>query len=137
MAQFILLLRGVNEGLTNYSPEELQKLFEKYDDWVEGIRNKDKLRGARRLQDAVRHRIDAQNGKVIDGPFAETKETIGGFFLVECQEVEEAMRLAKQCPVLLHGGSVEVRQIEDDCRYSEQEARITDNPDEFDAGKTF
>ena len=43
MAQFILLLRGVNEQMNNYSPEELQKLLEKYDAWIESVQNKDKL----------------------------------------------------------------------------------------------
>ena len=119
MAQYILLLRGFNEQLDTYSPEELQKLFEKYDDWVEQIKSQDKLRAAQKLRDHVRHEVVSKNGKIIDGPFTETKETIGGYFVVECENVKEAAEIAKKCPVLQHGGSVEIRELHiDACRYS-------------------
>lgn len=119
MAQFILLLRGINENLKTYSPEELQKLFEKYDSWVAGINKADRLRGAQKLKDEVRHSVAVQNDSIVDGPFTETKETIGGYFVVECDELREAVEIAKKCPVLLHGGSVELRELlTDDCRYS-------------------
>ncbi|MCH7754273.1 hypothetical protein IH970_03990 [candidate division KSB1 bacterium] len=88
MAQFILLLRGVNEQLNHYSPEELQK-----------------------LKDDVRHRVTVKNGEIVDGPFTETKETIGGYFVVETNELQEAVEIARKCPILSHGGSVEIQEI--------------------------
>lgn len=119
MAQYILLLRGANEQLDTYSAEELQNLFEKYDAWVEEVKQQDKLRGAQKLKDETRYEVGVKNGKVFDGPFAETKETIGGYFVVECDKVEEAVAIAKRCPVLLHGGSVELRELwTEACRYS-------------------
>lgn len=119
MAQFILLLRGFNQNLKDYSPEELQRLFEKYDSWVAGINQAGKLRGAQKLKDEVRRSVTVQNDKILDGPFTETKETIGGYFVVECQELEGALEIAKKCPILLHGGSVELRELlTEDCRYS-------------------
>ncbi len=119
MAQFILLLRGVNEQLNNYSPEELQKLLEIYDAWIESIENGDKLRGAQKLKDDVRHRVTVKNGEIVDGPFMETKETIGGYFVVETSELQEALEIARKCPILSHGGSVEIQEIHlDACRQS-------------------
>lgn len=119
MAQYILFLRGTNEQLDGYSAEELQQLFEKYDEWVDSFKNKDQLRTAQKLIDGVRHEVRVEDGKVVDGPFAETKETIGGFFVVECATLKEAAEIAKRCPVLIHGGSVELRELHTDaCRYS-------------------
>ena len=119
MAQYILLLRGVNEQVTDYSPEDLQNLLEEYDAWVEGIKNAGKLRGAQKLKDEVRQVVEVRNGRITDGPFTETKETVGGFFIVECDTAQEAVEIAKLCPVLTHGGSVELREIfTDACRYS-------------------
>jgi hypothetical protein len=53
------------------------------------------------------------NGKAAatDGPFAETKEQLGGYHVVECRDREEALSLAKQIPTLAFGGAVEVRRI--------------------------
>lgn len=119
MPQYILLLKGVNENLHGKSPGELQKLFETYDAWVENIHRQDKLRAAQKLKDAVRHSVTVQNGRTVDGPFTETKETIGGYFLVETAGLQDAVELARKCPVLTHGGSVEVREIHTEaCRYS-------------------
>jgi hypothetical protein len=49
---------------------------------------------------------------VVDGPFAETKETIGGYFIVEAGNLEEAIEMTKECPSLANGGIVELREIE-------------------------
>ncbi len=114
MAQYILLLRGVNEKLNNYSPEQLQRLLEKYGAWIEGIRNEDKLRGSQKLKSDVRHQVSVKNAGIIDGPFTETKETIGGYFVIETNEFQEAVKIAKACPILSHGGSVEIQEIDMD-----------------------
>ena len=73
MPQYILMLKGINEQLDRYSPEELQKLFERYDDWVKSIRDQGKLQAAQKLIDDVRHEVSFADGKIVDGPFAETK----------------------------------------------------------------
>jgi hypothetical protein len=57
--------------------------------------------------------VRAKNGKptVIDGPFAETKEQLGGYHLLECKDLDEAIAVAKRIPTIPHGGTVEVRQL--------------------------
>ena len=49
---------------------------------------------------------------VIDGPFAETKEQLGGYHVVECRDMDEAIAIARRIPTIPHGGAVEVRPIE-------------------------
>jgi len=58
--------------------------------------------------------IRSRNGKpvVSDGPFAETKEQVGGYHLVECRDLDEAIAIAKRIPTLPYGGAVEVRALE-------------------------
>ncbi len=56
----------------------------------------------------------SRNGRpfVSDGPFAETKEQLGGYHLVECKDLDEAIAIAKRIPTLPYGGAVEVRALE-------------------------
>ena len=73
-----------------------------------------KGRGGGRLRpsaDATTVRVRDGEVLISDGPFAETKEQIGGFDLIECDSMEEAVELAKKHAVIDHGGSVEVREI--------------------------
>ena len=58
--------------------------------------------------------IRGRNGKpvITDGPFAETKEQLGGYHLVECKDLDEAISIAKRFPTLPYGGAVEVRALE-------------------------
>jgi len=58
--------------------------------------------------------VRSKNGKPIisDGPFAETKEQLGGYHLVECKDLDEAISIAKRFPTLPYGGAVEVRALE-------------------------
>ena len=59
--------------------------------------------------------VRSRNGKpvVVDGPFAETKEQLGGYHVVECRDLDEAIAIAKRIPTLPHGGTVEVRPMEE------------------------
>lgn len=88
---------------------QAEAIMKKWMDWIGSIAAQNKLisRGER-LHDT---------GKVIkgnivtNGPYSDIKETIGGFSLVKAETYDEAIELAKGCPVLLTGGNVEVREI--------------------------
>jgi len=110
MAQFMLLLRGGGE-FPVHSPEEMQKVLEKYLAWADKLRKDGRHRGGEELKDGGRV-MSVKNGKVaIDGPYTETKEIVGGYFLYEAKDVDEATEIAKGCPHLGFGGSVEIREI--------------------------
>lgn len=60
--------------------------------------------------------VSGKHGRVIaDGPFAESKETIGGYFLLQVQSLDEAVSIAQECPGLAHGVVVEVRPVAAEC----------------------
>ncbi|MCI0693434.1 YciI family protein [candidate division KSB1 bacterium] len=110
MAQFMLLLRGGGE-FPVHSPEEMQKVLEKYLGWADKLRKEGKYRGGDELKDGGRV-LSIKNGKaVIDGPYVETKEIVGGYFLIEAKNLDDATEIAKECPHLGYGGSVEIREI--------------------------
>ena len=58
--------------------------------------------------------VRGRSGKpvITDGPFAETKEQLGGYHLVECKDLDEALSIAKRIPTIPYGGAVEVRALE-------------------------
>jgi hypothetical protein len=109
--EFLLLFRGEDwdKGL---SPEQLQKMLTRVTAWYDGLQNRGIVKAAQAL---------AREGRVIkgrgisDGPFAETKEGVGGALLVQTQDIEEAVALAKSCPTLDYGVSIEVRPVLDEC----------------------
>jgi hypothetical protein len=94
--------------MAGFSPEELQKVLQKYQEW-----RRTKATGGQKLADGEGRVLRKTNGKaaVTDGPFIEAKEVMGGFFVIEAGNYDEAVEVAKSCPHM-EFGSIEVRQIE-------------------------
>src|SRR4051794_17582918 len=93
MAQFMLLIRGGDrEPSRETSPEEFQQLLAKYRAWAGGLAEQGRMRGGQKLKDDGSRilRQEAGGEVVCDGPFTETKETIGGYFLIEAADYAEA-----------------------------------------------
>jgi len=109
MAQFMLLLYDDPSAWRNVSPEEMQKAIEKYHAW----RKKPFTRDAMRLTDDNGRVIRSRNGqpRAVDGPYSETKEVLGGFYLIEAADYDEAVKLAMDHPHLEFGGTIEVRRL--------------------------
>ena len=108
MATFMLLLKGGD--FTGYSPEESQKILQDYLGWSQKLRTQGKYKGGDELKEGGRV-VSVADGRVVDGPFTETKEVIGGYFLIEEPGLEAAIATAKDCPHLKYKGRVEVREI--------------------------
>lgn len=109
MPQFVLLLRDNGSFPTDISPEEIQAIIEKYGEWMARV----KALGGQKLRDQ-QGRVLTRNGKGIqmtDGPFAEAKEVVGGYILVEAPDYDAAARLCHDCPHL-EFGSIEIREVE-------------------------
>jgi hypothetical protein len=112
MAQYLLMLRDKG-AYGSLSPEQMQKIFERFRAWSGKLRADGKIVGSNKLRDQ-QGRVVKKNGSklsVTDGPFAEAKEVIGGYFLVEAKNYDEAIALTDGCPHLDYG-SIEVREIE-------------------------
>ena len=112
MPQFLLLLR--NEGHEDWSAADLQSVLKRYGTWSDGLRDAGKMAGGNKLRDRE-GKVLRRNGKgvtVMDGPFAESKEVLGGYFVVNADSYDDAVKLTKDCPHF-EFGSIEVRQIEE------------------------
>ena len=107
MAQFILLLRDQGRVLPDMSPEEMQQITARYRDWMSKV-------GAtgKKLRDGEGRVVGRRNAgaAVTDGPFAESKEIIGGFFAIEAADYDDAIRICRDCPHL-DFGSIEIREV--------------------------
>jgi len=113
MEQFILIFRH-EDGKKIASPEQIQTWMKETMDWMDSIKAKKKfVSGTGLLFDDAKSVTTIKAKKVVtNGPFGEIKETIGGFIIVESGSADEAVELAKGCPVLQgEGNSVEVRKI--------------------------
>ena len=112
MSQFMLFIRNGEEP-NELSPEQIQQAIQRFSAWARTLREQGKLVAAEKLKDNEGLLLRARNGQiVVDGPFAETKETIGGYFIVEAGNLDEAVEITKECPALTNGGIVELREIE-------------------------
>jgi hypothetical protein len=80
-------------------------------DWLGGIAARNKLTSkGNRLQSSGR--IVKSDAIVTNGPYTDIKESIGGYTIIKADNYDEAVEMAKGCPVLLAGGNVEVREID-------------------------
>jgi hypothetical protein len=105
----------INESRWEGIPEaQRKKIMDEYGTFVAEIKKSGHyLAGAKLDQSSQAVTVRHKNGKpaVTDGPFAETKEQIGGYHVVECKDRDEAIALAMRIPTLRVGGTVEVRAI--------------------------
>lgn len=113
MAKFLVLARGTGRAYANLSPQEMQQVIQKYMAWAAGLRDAGRMLHAEKLRaDGRVVRGSAGKMTVTDGPFAESKEVIGGFWLVDAASYDEVQGFLKDHPHL-EAGTLEVRQIED------------------------
>jgi hypothetical protein len=112
MAQYLLLLHADPTGWINMPPQEQQKWMGKYKAWGDQAQKAGYLLGSNKLVDHGGKIVRGPKALVTDGPFSETKEVLGGYYLIEAKDYDEAVRRCKGHPHLEHGGTIEVRQIE-------------------------
>ena len=109
MAQFMLLLYDDPSNWQKISPEEMQKALEKYMAWTK----KPFMVDSKRLGPDPGRVIRSEAGKprAKAGPYSETKEVLGGFYLIEADNYEPAVQRIMDHPHLEYGGTVEVREL--------------------------
>ena len=113
MAQFIYLIRSEGADFSKYSASEFQDLLKKYQAWTQKLKTEGRfLAGEKLSKDRGKSLKAKAGGIVVDGPYAESKEAIGGFYIIEAKDINEAVEVGKDCPSLTYGGSVEVREVE-------------------------
>ncbi len=91
-----------------------EQIMQEYREFIQTIVKSGHFRGGAKLQPtSMATTVRQRNGKLVitDGPFAETKEQLGGYHLVECQDLDEALAIAGRIPTLPVGGVIEVRPL--------------------------
>jgi len=111
MKEFVLVFRDSNNPDFKPSPEQMQEVLTSWMNWMGGIAAQNKLvdRGSR--LSVSNAKTVKPNNVVTDGPYMEIKEFINGYTIVKTANIDEAVDLAKGCPILTIGGNVEVRAI--------------------------
>ena len=114
MAKYMLLLGGADLDKRSQTADFAPKMFAEFSKWLQSMRDKGQYVTSNKLQDRTGARLTVRGGQVVEGPFIETKEAVGGAFLVEAASLEEAVAIARECPTLhLQNGFVEVRVVEE------------------------
>ena len=111
---YLLMFHG-NEWWKELGREELEKYIAQNHGWIEQLMTSGKAKGGQALARSGAM-VSGKNGRsVTDGPFAESKEVVGGYLLLNVETFEEAVAIAKTCPGLAWGGKIEVRPLTDTC----------------------
>jgi hypothetical protein len=109
MNEFTMIYRSAQMPETQFSPEQMQDVLKQWQSWLGGIAAQNKIAAFGNRLGPVGATV--RSGMVTDGPYAEVKEMITGYTVLQVDTLEEAIEISKGCPVLKIGGSVEVRAI--------------------------
>ena len=110
-----MLLFSSNEWYKELSHDEIQKVISQTKAWFERLNAQGKVKDGQALarKGAI---VSGRNGRLVsDGPFAESKEAIGGYLLLDVETLEEAIEIARTNPALAYGASIEIRPVAEEC----------------------
>ena len=124
-SDYMLLFRG-NVWDKGLSPDQLQKVVADWHAWFEGLKAQGKCVGGHPLENEGKVVSGPKGRSIADGPFAESKEAVGGYFYLQGVDLEEALEIAKQCPGLDYGAVVEVRPVADACSMKSRTAEYAE-----------
>jgi hypothetical protein len=113
-SEYLILFRG-NEWNSSMSPAEMQQIMARFGAWFERLSAEGALKGGQPLMEDARIISGKGGHTVTDGPFAESKEAVGGYALITVASFDDAVAIAQQCPMLELGVEVEVRPIAAEC----------------------
>lgn len=103
-----MIHRDIKSKDASPSPQQMQEAIKPFQDWIGGIAAQNKLVSPPRRWDSD-GRIVKQHSVVLNGPYAEIKESVGGVIHIRADDYDDAVEIAKGCPVLKWGAVVEVR----------------------------
>jgi hypothetical protein len=109
MAAFMFVFRGGNAG--GDSPEQMQQHMQKWFSWFEGLSKSGVFKGQGAPLEPTGKVVRGTRKTVSDGPFAEAKDLVGGYAIIEAKDLEAAVELARGCPTFDKDGAVEVRPV--------------------------
>ncbi len=110
MEKFMLIFHGANSAELENSPETMEAHMGKWMAWIEKLRKADKYLSGEPLLPGGKL-VSGKSKKVTDGPYTEGKEVVGGYFIINANDYDDAVTIAKDCPDYEYDGSVQVRQV--------------------------
>jgi len=108
MSEFVFLYRG---GEAGRSPERIQQMMQKWMAWFKELNEKGHVKDQGHPLERAGKVVKGKQKTVIDGPFAEAKDVVGRYTLIEARDLEQAIELSKGCPIFENEGAVEVRPV--------------------------
>lgn len=109
MNEFLIVIhRDLTSKDAKPSPEQMQAAIKPFQDWIGGIAAQNKLVTPPKRWESE-GRVIGQNHVVTNGPYAEIKESIGGMLTIRASDYDEAVEIAKGCPIIQWGAKVEIR----------------------------
>jgi hypothetical protein len=112
MEKFMFIFRGGDTHVHNAKDsKEVKEYIQSWITWQQGLGEKGILEGGEPLQTTGKQ-INGKNKAVTDGPFMEDKEMVGGYLIVNAKDINEAVEIAKGCPIFEENGKVEIRQLQ-------------------------
>ena len=111
MSEFIYLYRNQSSGAPPASPEQMQQTMQKWMTWLKDLGAKGHIKDAGQPLDRTGKVVRGTQKSVTDGPYAETKDIVGGYSIVLARDIAEAVELSLNCPIFEAGGMVEVRPV--------------------------
>jgi hypothetical protein len=114
MPKYLLLMHDSPEAFRQLGPEEIQRVVQQYRSWGARLQQAGALVGSNKLTDGDGRLVRRDGGsvRVTDGPYAEAKEVLGGYFLITAASYDEAIAQVQDCPHL-DWGTIEIRQVEE------------------------
>jgi hypothetical protein len=109
MSEYLFLYRGPSGD--SASPEQMQQIMQKWLAWFKDLGEKGHIKNPGQPLETAGRLVRGRAKSVHDGPFAEAKDVVNGYTLIEAKDIDQAAELAKGCPILDRDGSVEVRPI--------------------------
>ena len=109
MSEFTYLFRGRE---TAASPEHMQQTMEKWVAWFKELGAQGHIKDPGHPLESTGKVVKGTQKMINDGPYAEAKDVVGGYMLIEARDLAQAAEIAQGCPILEAGGSVEVRPIQ-------------------------
>ena len=109
MSEYVFLYRGADRG---GSPDAMQQRMQKWVAWMKELGEKGHIKDQGHPLERVGRLVKGRQKTVTDGPFAEAKDAVGGYTLIQARDLDQAVELSKGCPIFEgEDGTVEVRPV--------------------------
>src|ERR1700748_2000840 len=110
MKEYLFFFRG-GLDFSQASPEQLQQVLMNWKNWTEELSKKGIYGGGERLTRNDAAVVKGNTRQVIDGPYAESKEIVGGYISIKAENLQQAIEISKGCPIFNFDGNVEIREV--------------------------